>query len=315
MMKKCLLLIIFPVLFLSFTPSPLPPSVKQGKLLTTIIIDPGHGGIDPGARGTFSTEAEVALKVSMQLGKAIQDDFPNIKIIYTRTSNVLPGNKTDIKEALKYRAELANESKGDLFISIHCNSAGKKAGGWYEKRVSGYKTLVKYKGKGKKRKKMNVSVPIYTSYYQPNLAKGTETYIWAADRTDDKSEHINAEDIGESVEDMANNLDLNSPEARIRAQLYTKYYFKNSYTLASYVEEEFQKSNRASRGVKQRNNKGIWVLQATGMPSILAEIGYISNTEEERYLNSDKGQDEIVGDLLEAFKRYKKEVETSSKAR
>lgn len=307
-MKKILLLSALVIICASFI-SIIPHSYKQGTSIKTVIIDPGHGGVDPGARGLFSNEADVALEVSLKFGKALEQEFPNVKVLYTRTKDVLPGNKSNITDALRYRAEFANQSKGDLFFCIHCNSAGMKAGGWYAKRVVGHKNKVVYTGKGKRRKKKTVKVPIYESYYVENKAKGTETYIWAADRTDDKSEVMSGEDIGESVEDAANALDLNSPEARIRAQLYTKYYFKNSYTLARYIEEEFQKAGRASRGVKQRNNKGIWVLQATGMPSILAEIGYISNKEEEQYLNSESGQAEVVSNLLEAFRRYKKDVE------
>ena len=96
------------------------------KPIQTLIIDPGHGGIDPGARGMVQSEANVALQVSMKLGALIAKEFPEIKIIYTRTTDVLPGNKRTIEEALKYRANLANESGGDLFIAIQCNSAAKR---------------------------------------------------------------------------------------------------------------------------------------------------------------------------------------------
>ncbi|MBS1565127.1 MAG: N-acetylmuramoyl-L-alanine amidase, partial [Bacteroidetes bacterium] len=114
---------------------------------------------------------------------------------------------------------------------------------------------------------------------------------------------------GEQVEDSMNVLDLNSPEAKIKSQLYTKYFFKNSAYLAYLVEEEFKQAGRNSYGVKQRNNLGIWVLQATGMPSILVETGFITNKAEENYLNSDKGQAEIVNNVLDAFKKYKSELE------
>jgi N-acetylmuramoyl-L-alanine amidase len=77
------------------------------------------------------------------------------------------------------------------------------------------------------------------------------------------------------------------------------------------VEDEFKNAGRTSYGVKQRNYKGIWVLQATGMPSILVETGFITNKEEEEYLNSDEGQDEIVSNNLSALKKYKAEIETS----
>jgi N-acetylmuramoyl-L-alanine amidase len=89
--------------------------------------------LDPGARGTFSTEANVSLAVSLKLGDAIQKEFPDIKIIYTRTTDIVPGNKNSIEGGLFYRADLANQSNGDLFMAIHCNSAGKAPGGWYGK--------------------------------------------------------------------------------------------------------------------------------------------------------------------------------------
>ena len=98
-------------------------SQTSKKVLKTIIIDPGHGGIDGGAKGAFSTEAEVSLAVSLKLGKAIEEEFPDTKIIYTRTTDILPGNKSNKTDALRYRADLANSSGGDLFIAIHCNAA------------------------------------------------------------------------------------------------------------------------------------------------------------------------------------------------
>src|SRR5258708_40060338 len=78
----------------------------QKKVLRTIILDAGHGGIDPGARGSFSTEAEVSLAVTLKLGKAIEKEFPDTKIIYTRTTDMLPGNKTNKDIANRYRAEM-----------------------------------------------------------------------------------------------------------------------------------------------------------------------------------------------------------------
>jgi N-acetylmuramoyl-L-alanine amidase len=96
--------------------------------------------------------------------------------------------------------------------------------------------------------------------------------------------------------------------------LYEKKYFAKSLTLATFVEEEFENGGRLSEGVKQRNEKGIWVLQATGMPSILVETGFITNTEEEQYLNSEKGQDEIVAQIVNAIKRYKTALEGGSAA-
>jgi N-acetylmuramoyl-L-alanine amidase len=287
---------------------------QQKNVLGTIIIDPGHGGIDPGAHGQFSTEAAVALSVSLKLGKALAEELPNSKLIFTRTTDELPGNPNSVHESLRYRAAMANQAKGDLFIAIHCNATGARAGGWYAKRVVGHKNKVTYVGRGSKKRKKTVRVPIYETYWVKNNRRGTETYIWAADRSGSKGGFINStnspeEQTGENVEDSTNALDLNSPEAIIRAQLYEKKYFAKSLTLATFVEDEFEKGGRLSEGVKQRNEKGIWVLQATGMPSILVETGFITNTEEEQYLNSEKGQDEIVAQIVNAIKRYKATIE------
>lgn len=312
MMKKLLFLSVLFVTLSSFNQLTDHTFFRIAKpILKTIIIDPGHGGKDPGAHGLFSTEAQVSLNVALKLGKVIQKEFPDMKIVFTRTTDVLPGNAVNKDVALKIRAKMANDERGDLFISIHCNAAGTRPGGWYAKRIVGSKPKVVYIGKGKRRKKKTIYEPIYESYYVENKVNGTETYIWAADRSGEKSTYINAEESGENVTDSLNILDLNSPEAKIRAQLYTKQYFKNSYTFAKFVEDAFKSSGRLSRGVKQRNYKGIWVLQATGMPSVLVETGFISNKTEEEYLNSEKGQDEIVNNIVDALIRYKEELEFS----
>ncbi|HYC28470.1 MAG TPA: N-acetylmuramoyl-L-alanine amidase, partial [Chitinophagaceae bacterium] len=244
-------------------------------------------------------------------GKAIEKEFPEIKVVYTRTEDILAGNQATQSLANRWRAEMANAARGDLYIAIHCNSNGKPAGGYYAKRIVSYKNKTTYVGKGKKRRKKTVKVPVYESYWVKNTYHGTETYIWAADRSDSKSSYINPDEETGEASDSLEVVDLTSPEAKIRAQLYEKQYFSKSALMASYVEEEFQKAGRRSMGVKQRNNKGIWVLQATGMPSLLVETGFITNKEEEEYLVSDDGQAEIVKNMMEALKRYKKELETS----
>jgi len=315
MLKKLLALSTLIVIFFFSVSLVKPLSGKQKNVIRTVIIDAGHGGIDPGAKGLFSTEAEVSLSIALKLGKAFEKEFPNIRIVYTRTTDVLPYNSPNISVANRRRAENANMEKGDLFICIHCNSAGKKAGGWTARRIIGSRPKTVYVGKGKKRKKKVIQEPIYQSYYQKNEVHGTETYIWAADRSSAKSDVVPGEDEGgEMVADSLNILDLESPEAKIRAQLYTKYFFDNSYLLASLIQEEFKAIGRIDRGVQQRNNKGIWVLQATGMPSVLVETGFISNKEEEEYLNSNDGQSEIVGNIMSAFKSYKQQVEHSKKS-
>jgi N-acetylmuramoyl-L-alanine amidase len=72
------------------------------------------------------------------------------------------------------------------------------------------------------------------------------------------------------------------------------------------VQKEVAKNGRQSRGVKQRNEKGIWVLQATAMPSILVETGYITHRSDEDFLNSKKGQDQMANEIVNAVKAYRK---------
>jgi len=277
----------------------------QKHSLDTIVIDPGHGGIDPGCHGLFSKEKDVTLAISLKLGKAIAEAFPDIKIVYTRTTDIMPGNATNIHTALVYRADLANKAKGDLFLCIHANSNGHPAGSYEERRVTGYKWVKK----GKKKKKL----PVYEYYQVKNTKVGTATYIWKAMWGTYKGSAINQKDLGEEGgENMGDStappFNTDSREARLRAQLYEKKYFANSTFFATLVENEFVKAGRHSQGVNQRE-VGIWVLEATGMPSVLIETGYLTNEEEEKYLNSEDGQDEVVANIVEALKRYKDSLE------
>ena len=269
-----------------------PVSGKQA--LKTIIIDAGHGGNDVGARGAYSFEKDICLDIALKLGKKMEEEMPDVKVLYTR--------KTDIYPEIRARADFANNNKGDLFISIHVNAAAKIR----HSKFAGYRTQTYYVGKGANRTKKTRKVPKYTTYYTDNPSKGTETFIWAADRTSQKADNIGSDVMEEEIYEGEKFVpDLNDPEFKARALLWTKRFFDKSYTLASFVEEEFVKSGRPSRGVKQRNEKGIWVLQATGMPSILVETGFITHRPDEDYLNSEKGQDTVASNILNAVKRYR----------
>ena len=107
--------------------------------------------------------------------------------------------------------------------------------------------------------------------------------------------------------------DPSDPAEKVRMLIYTQNYFRKSLNLASYIQEEFKDAGRIDRGVKQRNDKGIWVLQATAMPSILVEIGFISNKEEEEYITSKSGQQEIVANIFTAIKKYMERLESKAK--
>ena len=278
-------------------------------LLKTLIIDPGHGGFDAGTRGSFSTEADVSLDVALKFGKVLEKEFPDMKIVYTRTGDIAPGNKKNKKDDNRYRATLANESGGDLFIAIHCNSAPAIP----HRTFIGNKTVTVTVGKGKKKRKVKKKVPQYRYWSSPNPAHGTETYIWAVGKNDAKVGAVNhnPDDYGEIDSTSTLSLpDPSDPAEKARMLIYAQNFFKKSLHLADLVEKEFMAGGRFSRGVKQRNHTGIWVLQATGMPSILVELGFLSDAEEEKYLNSEKGQEETVDALVKAFRAYKQRIES-----
>ena len=297
MTKKMTCLLILSVIICSITAFTTRP--PQRSAIRTIIIDPGHGGFDPGTEGLFSKEKDVALAISLKLGKAIEEAFPDIKLVYTRTTDIMPGNMPTKGQGLHYRAEVANKNKGDLFICIHANNDGHTPGTYAVHRVIGHKLV----GKGKRKKR----VPIYETSYVKNTRVGTGSYIWKADRNVFKGTAISERDeVDDSTETAA--FDMSTPEAKIKAQLYEKKFFANSALFATLVENEFVKAGRHSDGVLQRD-EGIQVLQATGMPSVLIETGFLSNKEEEIYLNSEEGQDEIVRNIVDALKKYKDTLE------
>ena len=271
---------------------------KKQKVIRTIIVDAGHGRLENGgyhgSRGAFSTEDQICLAISKNLVAALKRDFPEIKIIETRPTERFVANYR--------RAEIANANKGDLFICIHANAAPPKK----HSELTGYKTVVTYTGKGKKKKKVTKKVPQYRHWTTPNPAKGTETYIWGAHKNEDK-EVAMRENSGmleeENYKENYGDIDPNSPEFIALSLLKTKQYFKRSANLAGFVQDEFANVGRVDRDVKQRP-VGIWVLQATAMPSILVETGYITNREEENYLNSKEGQLELSECITRAVKTY-----------
>ena len=285
----------------------------QKQTIKTIIVDAGHGGTAVGAKGLFSNEADIALDIAMKLGKRIEDELDDIKVVYTRTSKALPGGVTSSRVANRLERKWQMKPAETCLSVFIVTPQGRKPGAGMLKESSDIKTRWFIPGKVQEKKK-TIKVPIYESYYVKNTRHGTETYIWAADRSGVKSEYIHTEDDGEFAGDSTNAgttasnagmPDMNTPEARIRAQLYREKYFTKSLLLGTYIEEEFEKGGRLSQGVKQRNEEQIWVLQATGMPSVLVETGFISNKEEEEYLNSEKGQDEIVDSIINALKKYR----------
>lgn len=286
---------------------------QTGKKLKTIIVDAGHGGTEPGAIGQYenslrSKEKDITLAISNKLVAALKKRLPDVSVIPTRT--------TDIFQNPREKAKIANDYKGDLFLCIHADSGPLKTG----RRQIGTKTVtlnrVTYTGKGKKRKKIvtpyEVEQPIYEHYKIPLTRNGTSVWIFAPDKTDVKLKAIIKEqgeiDFENNTDSLYTGFDFNTPEGRVLAQIYAKRYQEKSDRLATLVNDEVEKTGRPALGVNQRQ-KGIWVLQATNMPAILIETGFINNPEDERYLNSEKGQQEIADAIANAVVLYKENLE------
>lgn len=286
-------------LFSSFTVSNGKPAPIQKQRIRTIVVDAGHGGEDAGAKGSYSYEKDLTLQIAIKLEKTLQMAMPDVKVIMTRT--------TDVFDNPREKADKANNAKGDLFISIHCDAAPAQK----HSEITGYKTQTYYTGKGKSRKKRTRKVPTYRTWYTPNPAKGASTYIWAVHKNEDKELAMRENEslyIDSTMSTQIEDFDPNAPEKLILYRLKTQQYFERSASLALTVEEEFQSIGRAVRGALQRQ-VGIWVLQAVAMPSILVETGYITNPEEEEYLNSDKGQQETADAITKAVQRYRYSLE------
>ena len=232
-----------------------------GRKVRVVVIDAGHGGNDPGCHGIKHLEKEVALSITLKVGKYIEENLKDVKVVYTR--------KTDIFVPLTEIASHANKNNADLFICIHCNAA-------VNKQVFGSETYVmglhKTKGNLDVAKRENASI-----LYEEDYKKKYEGF------------------------------DPSSDEANIIFNMYQNAFLEQSLSYASKVQNEFKKNkNLTDKGVKQA---GFLVLWKTSMPSVLIETGFLTNAEEEKYLGSNKGQDQIAFAIYKAFKNYKAEVE------
>ncbi len=237
---------------------------STGKL-KRVVIDAGHGGKDPGAHGQYSKEKDVVLAVALKLGNYIEKYLPEVEVVYTR--------KKDVFIPLMERAEIANKSKADLFISIHAN------------------------------------------YISNSRIRGTETFALGLHRTQENLEVAKKENSVILLEDdystTFEGFDPNLSESYIIFELYQNSYLDQSLEMASMVESQFgQRVGRHSRGVKQA---GFLVLRETFMPGVLVELGFLSNSDEEKYLTSNEGQALLASGLFRAFKEYKQNFDEKNK--
>lgn len=257
----------------------------KGKKVTKVVLDAGHGGKDMGAQGAISYEKDIALAVTLKLGRLLSDSMRNMEVVYTRTEDVYP--------SLVERHEIANKSNADLFIAIHVNSTPYT----YTRTLQGYKSV--------KRKGKTVKQPIYKSVrHHTTKRSGCETYVMGLHRSGQQKDAIG--EYGDNVSEEPGLLNENDPQTEIIVQQYQQAFLGKSVILAKHVQEQFAFSGRPDLGVKQ---KGLEVLAGSAMPGILVEIGFITNVEEEAYLNSERGQMEVAVAIYRAIKAYKNDVE------
>lgn len=224
-----------------------------------VVLDAGHGGGDSGNIGNGHSEKNIALKVTLEVGKALEKN-PNIKVIYTR--------KKDVFIALFERANIANKADADLFVSIHCNA--------HNSQASGTETFVL----GEKNTGRNFDV-----------AKQENEVIFLED----------------NYKENYAGFDPSSPESTIAIGIEQEVYVEQSIILARKIEDNFMsKAKRKSRGLKQAS---LLVIRNTYMPSVLVELGFLTNNKEGAYLNTKTGQSKMAEAIKSAIMDYKKELD------
>lgn len=182
--------------------------------------------------------------------------------------------KTDVFIPLNQRASIANKAKANLFISLHCNALDRKKAS----------------------------------------PQGAETYILGLHRSKDNLDVARKENSVILLEDNYSRtyqgFNPNEPESYIIFEFMSSQYLQQSLHLASLVQRRMVgDSKRVNRGVRQG---GFLVLREVAMPSILIELGYISNTTDEKYLKSEAGQNSLANSIYKAFSEYKRDFDKKS---
>lgn len=276
--KRSIYIILFAVFFL--TPSAIITSSAQGGSelgLRTVVIDPGHGGKDPGALGKTrkTDEKHVVLSVSKKLGKMINDNYPDVKVVYTRSS--------DSFVELKERANIAKRNKADLFISIHCNSVG---------NTKAYGASAWILGPKSTRNPKNTS-----NYFEKSQS--------VAQR--ENSVMLLEDDYKTSYQDF----NPDSPESVIGNNLLWMANYENSLLFASEFDNYIHKAPYRVSSHTGIHQDVFYLLWATNMPAALLEIGFISNPSDYAVMITDDGQEKIARSIFNAFSNYKKKYDAS----
>jgi len=263
----------------------------SGFRIKTIIVDAGHGDrpteggrYSPGSEGSYSFERNVTLAIAKKLQAEIEKEMPDIRVVMTRTTNY------DVP--FKRRAEIANSNRGDIFVSIHCNSLANRT----IREVVGHKH----------------HKPVYKSVSVPDRSgKGVLLLVYSTKRIGPQIEALRENEEVGGDDSTQNENKAEDPMAVIMLNQMKNKYRKQSIRLADMINSEFiQNDGRPSDGVREQV---LFVLDHTAMPSVLVETGYINNHSDEDYLNSEKGQNEIVASIVRALEKYRDEAEGVSK--
>jgi N-acetylmuramoyl-L-alanine amidase len=269
---------ILSILLYSFLLFPQHLYAQQNKDLglKTVVIDPGHGGKDPGAPGKTSSTSEkhIVLKISKLFGQKIQAAYPDVKVVYTRNS--------DVFLELKERVNVAKRNNADLFISMHCNS--NKSSQPYGASVH----ILGPKSKNSKNQK---------DYFAASMS--------VAQR--ENSVMLLEDDYQTKYQDF----DPDSPESIISHSLMWNANYSNSLLFAAEVDNVMNKSPFRVSNYTGIHQDIFYLLWATNMPAALLELGFISNPSDYAYLSTADGQEKIAQRLFEAFKAYKTQYDAS----
>lgn len=232
----------------------------------TLVIDAGHGGHDTGAVGAISKEKNLTLKFALAFGRLVEENCPDVKVVYTR--------KTDKFVELFRRAEIANQNKADLFISIHINALPK---GRVARGFQTY-TLGTSKRTGKKNGVLQ----------NLEVAKRENSVIF----------------LEKDYKQTYKGYDPNSPESDIMFEFIQDKNMENSVELAKYMQKYVcQATGRQDMGAQQDN---LAVLRLSSMPGALLELGFISTRDEEDFMNSSRAETLYTRGIFNAFLNYRK---------
>lgn len=266
-MRKILFILTALAVALMFTDS----AMAAGKPKFTVVIDAGHGGGDPGTlhRKLKQDEKTIALNVALKLGRLIENNYPDVKIVYTR--------KTDVYPSLPERTQIAKNAKGNLFISLHVNAAGDASARGFETYVFGVS--------GEKKK---------AASEQARLQERME-----AER---ENLDINGKAVNFDTDiDIETKILCQAQREKHNAQSQEVAEYVQNAMIAELRSSSY-KSNVTNRGVKQKN---IFVLCYSPMPAILVEMGYMTNRKEEAFINTSAAQDLLARSIYTGFKKYK----------